>query len=116
LGKDAKMIPLKIQNAQIGALSADKAYQSQKNSPQNAQRLFEAEVKKQMDEAQIRTREAEKSEKSTIHDESEDKKNEQEQNRKEKKPGDRKEKQARKNCYNIEKSPNGKIKHLDVKI
>jgi hypothetical protein len=44
------MIPLKIQNVQIGALSADKAFQSQKNLPQNAQRIFEAEVKKHMDE------------------------------------------------------------------
>ena len=116
MGKDAKMIPLKIQNAQIGALSADKAYQSQKHSPQNAQRLFEAEVKKQMDEAQIRTKEAEKSEKSSIQDETEDKKNEHRSKEKEKKAGLGKKDKTKNTRYNIEKSPNGKIKHLDVKI
>jgi hypothetical protein len=115
------MIPLKIQNVQIGALSADKTFQSQKNLPQNAQRLFEAEVKKQMDEEQIKTKEAEKSDKSRIRDRKEDDENhqeskDQESKDQEKKSSGEKERTQKKDKYLIEKAPNGTIKHLDVKI
>jgi hypothetical protein len=110
------MIPLKIQNVQIGALSADKAFQSQKNVPQNAQRIFEAEVKKQMDEEQNKTKEAEKSEKSRIRDYKEDDEKGQEAKDQEKKPSTDKEKAQKKDKYLIEKAANGTIKHLDVKI
>ena len=97
----------------MGALSAEKTYQSQKNIPQNNQRVFEAEVQKQMEEAQERTREAEKTEKSRINNEK--KENSENSDLQEKQKRQTKEKEtAAKNI--IEKGPNGKIKHLDVKV
>ena len=108
------MIPIKIQNVQIGVLSADKMFQSQKHLPQLNQRIFEAEIQKQMEEARERTEASEKTEKSRI----EEKKKEKEEKRKSRKEK-RKELAANKEERDrniIEKKPNGTIKHLDVKI
>lgn len=109
-------IPLRIQNAQVGALSADKAYQSQKHLPDTVHRMFEAEVKKQMEEAQEKTQEAEKSEKSQINDKKEKHEDKQEAKGKKKRTDSVTNKENKKTKYIIEKAPNGTIKHLDVKI
>lgn len=111
------MIPVKLQNAQIAALSADKNFQSLKQLPQNNQRIFEAEITRQMEEGRERTEAAEKSEKSQIQDE---KKNKEEQSQQkeqtEAKKSATEEKLQQRNRNFIEKESNGTIKHLDVKI
>jgi len=108
------MIPIKIQNVQIGVLSADKLFQSQKHLPQLNQRIFEAEIQKQMEEARERTEAAEKTEKSRIEEKKKEKQ-ERKKSREDKRQeltGKREEQVRNK----IEKKPNGTIKHLDVKI
>ncbi len=108
------MIPIKIQNVQIGALSADKLFQSQKHLPQLNQRIFEAEIQKQMEEARERTEAAEKTEKGRIEE-----KNKEKQEKKKAKDNKRQELSGKKEERGrniIEKKPNGTIKHLDVKV
>ncbi|OPX34851.1 hypothetical protein B1H10_02590 [candidate division KSB1 bacterium 4484_188] len=111
------MISVKLQNAQIAALSADKNFQSLKQLPQNNQRIFEAEITRQMEEARDRTEAAEKSEKSRIQNQ---KKKEEEksfqQKQTETQPAETDEKVKPKNRNIIEKEANGTIKHLDIKI
>lgn len=109
------MIPVKIQTAQIGALSADKTFQGQKNLPENAHRIFESAVKREIDESRTRTEAAEKSEKGRIKDKQEEKNR---QHEKEKKAeGKQKGNDGKTKPHNyIEKQANGTIKHLDVKI
>jgi hypothetical protein len=107
------MIPIRMQNIQIGALSADKAYQSQKHLPQNVQRIFEAEVQKQLEDARERTTEAEKTEKSRIQDE--EKQNQQKENEPKNKHETQSDKHQEENQI-IEKNENGTIKHIDIKI
>lgn len=109
------MIPVRIQNIQMGALSADKMFQSLKHLPQNQQRIFEGEVQKQMEEAKSRTEAMERSEKSRIQDEKKENDNghpeREEKQKQQAAPGVKRESEN----Y-IEKKENGTIKHLDVKI
>lgn len=108
------MIPIKIQNIQMGALSADKLFQSLKHLPQNQQRIFEGQVQKQMEEARDRTDAAEKSEKSRIEDE---RRRDEQQHKSHDEPNQQASGESNKHHSNfIEKKANGTIKHLDVKI
>ncbi|GAB4364644.1 MAG: hypothetical protein Kow0042_03390 [Calditrichia bacterium] len=112
------MIPIKIQHVQLGALSADKTFQSLKQLPQNNQRIFEAEISRQMEEARERTEAAEKSEKSRI-DERNQKKNRKEEEKKSKQKEEQlqAEKAKEKQLHQfIEKEADGTIKHIDVKV
>ncbi|MEJ2634050.1 MAG: hypothetical protein P8184_02010 [Calditrichia bacterium] len=110
------MIPIKIQNIQMGALSADKVFQSLKSLPQNQQRIFEAEVQKQMEDAKDRTEAAEQSEKSKIQDEKKEK--QEAHDSAEERHGGKSEEKGRKHLNQniIEKTEDGTIRHLDVKI
>ena len=112
------MIPDRIQGAHMGALSADKNFQSIKHNPHNAQRVFEEEIKKQLDDAKYRTEAAEKSEKGSIKDkeQSNQQHNQEESDQEESKKQQLTENKQEHGPNYIEKSENGRIKHLDIKI
>jgi hypothetical protein len=108
------MIPIKIQNIQIAALSADKGFQSIKHLPQNQVRIFEGEVQKHLEDTHERTEAAEKSEKSRIRDEKEGR--EESRENEEETRQQTTDQEAKPEQNRIEKKANGTIKHLDVKI
>ncbi|GAB4337250.1 MAG: hypothetical protein Kow0037_19720 [Calditrichia bacterium] len=110
------MIPMKIQNAQMGALSADKSFQSVKHAPQNTQRIFEEEVKKQLDEAREQTQAASESEKSLIRDKQGRQQNPEREKEKRKQKAASSKTEDLVGGNRIEKTVDGRIKHLDVKI
>lgn len=109
------MIPIKIQNVQLGALSADRAFQSQKHQPELAHRVFEAAVQREIDESHKRPEAMEKGEKALIREKQEQKK--ESGQRQEAKKRQARASHSEKSFRNqIEKEENGNIKHLDVKI
>jgi len=110
------MIPMKIQNAQMGALSAEKSFQSVKHAPQNAQRIFEEEVKKHLDEAREQTQAAAESEKSMIRDRQGGQQNPEEEQENKKQINTSSKPHGKMNGNRIIKTVDGRIKHLDVKI
>ncbi len=109
------MIPIKIQNAQMGALSADRAFQSQKHQPELAHRVFEAAVQREMNDSHKRPEALEKGEKPHIKEKGEEKQGTNQQQGHSKRPA--KYLAPGKSFQNqIVKEENGNIKHLDVKI
>ncbi|MFZ0391269.1 MAG: hypothetical protein WAN36_12500 [Calditrichia bacterium] len=110
------MIPIKYQNIQMGALSADKAFQSLKHQPQNHQRVFVEEVQKQFEEAGKRTESAEKAEKNHIEDQQKQNPQQEENSHKNRQEPDEKSDSRGRDMSFIEKKGNGTIKHFNVKI